>query len=86
MCTMGKHHQSYPPDFDPDPDADTDTDSHPDSDPDPAMEMKTEQLSAVYVIFKCPPNVPYAGHILFLFLFLASASRSSRIVVNLTLE
>jgi len=48
------------------------------------MKMKSEQLSAVYVIFKCSPNVPYAGHILFL--FLTSASRPGRIVVNLTLE
>ncbi|KAL7729739.1 hypothetical protein ACLKA6_014608 [Drosophila palustris] len=67
---MGTHHQSHPPDFDSDSNPDTDTDPYPD----PAMEMKTEQLSAVYVIFKCPPNVPYAGHILFLFLFLTSAT------------
>ncbi|KAM8704643.1 hypothetical protein ACLKA7_009152 [Drosophila subpalustris] len=69
---MGTHHQSHPPDFE------SYSDSHPDTDtdpyPDPAMEMKTEQLSAVYVIFKCWPNVPYAGHILFLFLFLTSAT------------
>lgn len=78
MCTMGTHHQSHPPDFDPDSDTE--------SDPDPALEMvmETEQLSAVYVIFKCPPNVPFAAHILFL--FLASVSGPRRIVVNLTLE